>query len=272
MAAGIAFLLMKILLTSVLVACLLGMNGCGRTRGSKVAPLGEAKATRNQDAWPRVILWAWERPNDLRFIDPRRVGVSYLVKTIRVEGNTITVQPNLNSLRVPAGTWIMACARIEGNGNFAGDDSAKEVDKMSSLLLPLAKFPNAKAVQIDFDARVSQRSFYRALLEQLRQRLPRNMPLSMTALGSWCEGDDWISKLPVDEAVPMLFRMGPDGPSILFRLQSQGDFREPLCRMSVGVSTDEFVPRLAARRRLYIFDANGWTKDAFERTMASARQ
>lgn len=263
---------MKANLIAVLVAGLLCMNGCGRTPRSGGPPLGEAKATRNQDAWPRVILWAWERPNDLRFIDPRRVGVSYLVKTIRVEGDAISVQPNLNSLRVPAGTWIMACARIESDGNFATDASAKEVDQLLPLLLSLAKFPNARAVQVDFDARVSQRSFYRALLARLRQRLPRNMPLSMTALASWCEGDDWISKLPVDEAVPMLFRMGPDGPSILFRLQSQGDFREPLCRMSVGVSTDEFVPRLAARRRLYIFDANGWTKAAFERTMASAKK
>jgi hypothetical protein len=261
---------MKTLLTSALVACLLCMNGCSQAPKAGGAPLGEAKATRNRDAWPRVILWAWERPNDLRFIDPRRVGVSYLVKTIRLEENTISVQPNLNGLRVPAGTWIMACARIEGD--FATDASAEKIDEVASLLLPLAKFPNAKAVQVDFDARVSQRSFYRALLTRLRQRLPRSMPLSITALGSWCEGDDWISKLPVDEAVPMLFRMGPGGPSILFRLQSRGNFREPLCRKSVGVSTDEFVPHIAARRRLYIFDANGWTKAAFERTMSSAMQ
>jgi Protein of unknown function (DUF3142) len=263
---------MKAVFIAALAACLLCMNGCGRTPGSGGAPLGEANATQNRAEWPKVILWAWERPNDLRFIDPRRVGVSYLVKTIHIEGSAITVQPNLNGLRVPAGTWIMASARIEGDGNFSADASAKKVDEVASLLAPLAKFPDAKAVQIDFDATVSQRSFYRALLVRLRQRLPRNTPLSITALGSWCQGDDWISKLPVDEAVPMLFRMGPDGPSILFRLQSQGDFREPLCRMSVGVSTDEFVPHLAARRRLFILDANGWTKAAFERTLASTRQ
>lgn len=269
---GHSFLLMKTIRIAALVACLLCMNGCGRTPGSGRAPLGKAEATRNQDAWPRVILWAWERPSDLRFINPRHVGVSYLVKTIRLEGGAIAVRPNLNGLRVPAGTWIMACARIEANGNFASAGSMKEVDQLLPLLLPLAKFPNARAVQIDFDARVSQRSFYRALLERLRRRLPRNMPLSITALASWCEGDDWISKLPVDEAVPMLFRMGPGGPSILFRLQSQGDFKEPLCRMSIGVSRDEFVPRLAARRRLYIFDANGWTQAAFEHTIANTKK
>ena len=262
---------MKTLAITGLVAWLLLMNACIGKPNASETPLGRAEATRNQAVWPRVILWAWERPEDLRFIDARRVGVSYLVKTIRFEGSIIAEQPNLNGLRVPAGTWIMACARIEGTGNFASADSTKEVDQVVSLLEPLAKFPDAKAVQIDFDATVSQRGFYRSLLERLRQRLPRDVPLSITALASWCEGDDWMSQLPVDEAVPMLFRMGPDGPSILFRLQSQGNFHEPLCRGSVGISTDEFVPHLAARRRLYIFNANGWTKAAFERAMANAK-
>jgi Protein of unknown function (DUF3142) len=263
---------MKTFAIAALVACLLLMNACSRKPNTSETPLGRVEATRNQAAWPRVVLWAWERPEDLRFIDPRRVGVSYLVKTIHIERNGITEHPNLKGLRVPAGTWIMACARIEGTGNFASADSSKEVDQVVSQLEPLAKFPDAKAVQIDFDATTSQRSFYRALLERLRQRLPRNIPLSITALASWCEGDDWISPLPVDEAVPMLFRMGPDGPSILFRLQSRGDLKEPLCRMSVGISTDEYAPHLATGRRLYIFDVNGWTKAAFERTMANAKQ
>jgi hypothetical protein len=28
---------------------------------------------------PRVMLWAWERPEDLRFIAPDRVGIAFLV-------------------------------------------------------------------------------------------------------------------------------------------------------------------------------------------------
>ena len=34
------------------------------------------------------------------------------------------------------------------------------------------------------------------------------MPLTITALASWCDGDDWIDGLPVADASPMLFRMG----------------------------------------------------------------
>ena len=263
---------MKSFLIAAIVVCVTLINACGPLTDSALEPLGRAEATRNPAAWPKVILWAWERPEDLRFIDPRRVGVSYLVKTIHIETNAITVQPNLNGLRVPAGTWIMACARIESDGNVPAGDSTKDVDLLVSLLEPLAKFPDARAVQIDFDATASQRGFYRAVLDRLRQHLPRNMPLSITALASWCEGDDWIARLPVEEAVPMLFRMGPDGPSIVSRLQLQGDFHEPLCHMSIGISTDEFAPRLPDGRRLYIFDVNGWTRAAFESTMAKLRQ
>ena len=34
---------------------------------------------------PQLILWAWERPTDLRFIDAKRVGVAFLAKSILLE-------------------------------------------------------------------------------------------------------------------------------------------------------------------------------------------
>jgi len=61
---------------------------------------------------------------------------------------------------------------------------------------------------------VSERDFYRALLQDLRAQLPDNVPLSMTALASFCIGDRWLEGLPVDEAVPMIFRMGADDKPI----------------------------------------------------------
>jgi hypothetical protein len=114
-------------------------------------------------------------------------------------------------------------------------------------------------VQIDFDATASQREFYRRMLNDLRARLP-NTPISMTALTSWCMDDDWIAALPVDEAVPMLFRMGRDDRSIRARLKSGDDFREPLCRTSVGVSTDEPQAMRAGGRRVYWFAPRSWTQ------------
>ncbi|HET6861920.1 MAG TPA: hypothetical protein VFH91_02705, partial [Pyrinomonadaceae bacterium] len=31
---------------------------------------------------PQTVVWAWERPEDLKFIDPAKIGVAYLAKTI----------------------------------------------------------------------------------------------------------------------------------------------------------------------------------------------
>jgi hypothetical protein len=54
----------------------------------------------------------------------------------------------------------------------------------------------------------------------------------------------------------MLFRMGPDHYS------AGGDFRNPLCRASVGISTDELPDRIPAGRRVYIFNPRAWSAEA----------
>ena len=76
--------------------------------------------------------------------------------------------------------------------------------------LRTASRPGIAALQVDFDAKRSERGFYAALLRSLRSQMPPQLPLSIAALASWCSNDDWISGLPIDEAVPMLFRMEPD--------------------------------------------------------------
>jgi hypothetical protein len=128
------------------------------------------------------------------------------------------------------------------------------------LLLRSAAQPGIAALQVDFDATRSQRGFYASLLAGLRRQMPPNLPLSITALASWCSNDDWIAALPVDEAVPMLFRMEPDrrgapADAPWFRI------REPLCMGSVGVSTHEAWPDDLAGKRIYVFADRGWRQD-----------
>src|SRR4030095_8793182 len=107
------------------------------------------------------------------------------------------------------------------------------------LILRTLEPGRVSAIQIDFDALVSERDFYRALLQDLRAQLPNNVPLSMTALASFCIGDRWLDDLPVDEAVPMIFRMGADDRTVKNLLTSGEDFREPLCQKSYGIAVDE---------------------------------
>jgi len=126
-------------------------------------------------------------------------------------------------------------------------------------------------VQIDFDAGVSERDFYRKLLQRVRAELSPSVGLSITALASWCAGDNWIADLPVDEAVPMLFRMGVERPQFQRRLDSGQPFEVSICRNSAGVSTDEPVT-VPAVNRLYLFNPQPWTKDSFTRAMEAFRR
>jgi hypothetical protein len=126
------------------------------------------------------------------------------------------------------------------------------------------ELPNVAAIQIDFDAVTSEREFYRALLGDLRKQLPDEVPLSMTALASFCVGDRWLSNLPVDEAVPMIFRMGTDDRPIRTLLGAGHDFNEPLCRKSYGIALDEPVQmKFDETRRVFVFNKRPWTEKDF---------
>jgi hypothetical protein len=90
----------------------------------------------------------------------------------------------------------------------------------------------------------------------------------MTALASWCLDDDWISGLPVDEAVPMLYRMGRDASEVTDYLREGGEFVPARSRNSVGLSLDEQVAGLAMGKRVYLFSPKPWTAAALNNALA----
>jgi hypothetical protein len=200
---------------------------------------------------PPVIIWAWERPEKLDFIDADRVGVAFLAKTLRLEGDRVLSRPRMQPLELAPDTKLIAVVRIETDhptlSSTQLQETVLEIAKVSAL-------SNISVVQIDFDATVSERDFYRALLNDVKPRVPS---LSITALASWCAGDNWLADLPIDEAVPMLFRMGVDRG----RFQSGQQFEPAICADSAGVSIDEpLKPPTVAR--LYIFNPNPWSRDS----------
>jgi len=216
--------------------------------------------------FPKIILWAWERPEDLDFINPLQVGVAYLAETIYLSGPEVVIRPRLQPLKVPQGTFLIATARIETNhsalGRLRAELSAAQRAQAATAIAGLARIHGVQTVQIDFDATTSERPFYRDLLNDVRGGLPDSTALSITALGSWCMGDDWLARLPIDEAVPMLFRMGVDGLEILSNLRDGGNFDAGICNQSLGISTDEPLVVIPGGRRVYIFRPSGWSQDA----------
>ena len=216
---------------------------------------------------PRTTLWAWERPEDLTTIDPRTTAVAYLDRTILLgppsASPNVIVQPRRQSLAVPTQATLIAVVRIEAPPGLVPTDNQRQ--QAVAALADSASQPGIAAFQVDFDATRSQRPFYAALLKELRGQMPPALPLSITALASWCSYDDWIAALPVDEAVPMLFRMEPD------RRRAPPDspwfqIRERVCQGSLGLSTHEPWPpeaheALNPSRRIYLFADRGWHAD-----------
>ena len=135
----------------------------------------------------------------------------------------------------------------------------------AAAIADAGKIPGVRAVQVDFDATLSQRAFYREVLQRVRAALPPTVPLSITALASWCEADHWIDGLPLAEAVPMLFRMGRGE-------RAPREFRPTLCRSSAGLSLDEPVTDPPRVRRLYLFNPRPWTRADLQTALLEARR
>ena len=253
---------------------------------------------------PPITFWAWERPEDLRFLKANEAGVAFLAETIYLTARgpasgapSFIVRPRLQPLRIASGSQLVAVVRIEKEtparvkaaarqaGIFAGSLSSQAEfrDSLASEISQLQSLPGVAAVQIDFDATTSEHAFYSALLQDVRRKLPNSMPLSITALASWCVGDRWLTQLPpgtIDEAVPMLFRMGPDSAKVANFLRSGSDFPVAACRASLGLSTDEPLSQilLASKlagissalkgKRVYVFSPSAWTEPAAQRILA----
>ena len=225
---------------------------------------GAAESARRLSSLPPVILWAWERPEKLDNLDTRRVGVAFLARTLHLRGGSVVVRPRLQPLQVAPNASLVAVVRIESDKSEPPALSEEQRARTVEAIIALKEKPGVRAIQIDFDATTSERDFYRRLLFDVRRALPRDLALSITALASWCtHDDDWLRDLPVDEAVPMLFRMGADERQVLHHLQAGGGFRPPVCRSSLGVSTDEpFDFKHARPARLYVFHPRSWSSES----------
>jgi hypothetical protein len=220
---------------------------------------------------PPVMVWAWERPEDLGFIDSHQIGVAFLACTIHIRGETALSRPRLQPLFIPQDTYLIAVVRIDVSRKEPPQLTPILRQEIVSIITELATHKGISAVQIDYDAKTSERSFYKELICDVRKQIPKTMPLSITALATWCIHDYWISGLPIDEAVPMLFRMGPEKGWVSLYLEDERDFK-PLCRESLGISTDEPLLKLPSGRRLYIFHPKAWSEEALKKIINEVKK
>lgn len=203
------------------------------------------------------MLWAWETPEDLTALDPHKAGVAFLSREILLN-ETLHIRPRSQPLHVASGAWIMAVVRIETGPEFR--PSEELIASTVKDIAAVASEPNVKSIQVDFDASASEREFYASVLRALRAQIGGSMPLSITALTSWCGEGSWLHGLPVDEAVPMFFRMGGPAVTRASSPRDAGTVTEESCSGSVGIATDEAWPAVQPGQRVYVFRPGSWTQ------------
>ncbi|QEE26822.1 DUF3142 domain-containing protein [Terriglobus albidus] len=229
---------------ALLFPALLALALKGDSLPAHRAPVTPARA-------PVIMLWAWERPEDLRTLSPDIAGVAFLAQRVFLNDGVHSI-PRHQPIRVPESIYAVAVTRIEIRPGFRDTEAMRA--QTAAAIVQTATLADINGLQIDFDATPAQRAFYTDVLQRVRAATPASMSLTMTALVSWCaESDGWLHTLPVDQAIPMHFRLGVH----------IGYFatREPLCVASVGLSTDESQEYPATRpRQVYLFSPKPWTE------------
>jgi len=216
---------------------------------------------------PNLVLWVWERPENLYFMKDEPVAYAYLAGTATKTDNDLSFYFRQQPLRIPDGSTTIATVRIE--------DKTREATFIDSDIEEITNFivksctDNLKNIscQIDFDAGQSQIEFYKKLITAVRKKLPTEIELSLTSLVSWCTGNDsWFDDLPIDEIVPMFFRLGTDS-SLYWQKIKDGKLKlDPICQKSIGVSTDELLPGKSylKGKNIYIFNNQYWNKSNWD--------
>ena len=209
------------------------------------------------------VLWAWERPEDLRFVPP---GVEIAVQSafIELSGAQVRVRGRPFPLLANPAQVTTAVVHVQIDRRRPLDWSAEREAELAAAILDFARPDWVRRLQVDFEVRASEREILLGVLHAVRRGLPSSVPLSMTAIASWCAAERWVDAAPVDEVVPMLFRMGPSGRRLKERLAAGRELGNPKCGDALAVATDEPLVRLPTGRRVYVFNPRSWTADDFD--------
>jgi hypothetical protein len=212
-------------------------------------------------AKPKLILWSWQRNDDLTYIDDN-VSVAPLVATIFVNAKGVLVEPRRNVLKINKNITLIPVIRLEIPPHIKVSD-----DHIETIVRHIRSFvtsSNARCVQIDFDARKSQRPLYEKILTQLHAAMPA-IELSITALTSWCVGDVWIDTLPITHAVPMMYNLGKNAHEFKDDFKTKRKWRSKKCNGYIGFECNDMFTKPPRGWHVYVFNNNAWTADDYQK-------
>src|SRR5215204_1937455 len=130
----------------------------------------QVNARLNAEMPPKIV-WAWERHEDLRFLDAREFGVAFLAQVLTLTQDEVAFRPRRQPLELPDNIYVIAVTRIETakESRKRPKLSDEQRKKIVNLIKKTLELPNVKAIQTDFDVVVSERAFYRALVNDLKK-------------------------------------------------------------------------------------------------------
>jgi hypothetical protein len=204
--------------------------------------------------WDEALLPAWSVPE-----------AAILQRHILLSGDTALTRPRRRWPAMPAATRVTPVLHVEVSTVNPPVDIESRRALIVRAMLEAANASTSGWVQLDMEAKPSQRVFYRSLVRQLRDRLPANIKLSVTALAWWCRSPAWLDGLAADEVVPMFFRMGRDNARLRAIVEQSPTTLHASCRAgSAGFSPQEpFAPQVSERyRKTYWFDRYAWKRSA----------
>jgi hypothetical protein len=110
---------------SAAILLMVSVIGFAHLRSRQVLRREVEQAARREGSLPKRILWIWERPEDLRELDPSSTGIAVLEETLHL-GYSMTPVARHQAILRPDRTARIAVVRIETDQRFAGhkDDSA----------------------------------------------------------------------------------------------------------------------------------------------------
>ena len=156
----------------MLVACILLAAACSGPRRDRQLPVRKTP--------PVLVLWAWDRYEDLRFLRPGEAEVAGLLATIQLRHGRASVRHRSLPLYVPDGIPLRAVVRMESDAT-----GLPPADGVAHWFELVASRGRTAGLQVDFDARQSERVWYLQVLREARTWFP---DISITALTSWCVG------------------------------------------------------------------------------------
>jgi hypothetical protein len=223
---------------------------------------------------PRIVLWAWTHDDDFSFIDSNTTAIAFYAGTIVLGSETATLCRRKNKLVIPKSCHHFPVFRIENAHPTEG--ATQNAFKVAlRLISEYCKTHPCDKLQIDFDASFLDRPAYLNFLQALRKEFGDKKSISITALASWCQGDRWLAKAPVDEAVAMFFSLGKGKEETLKLLSKEFPNTGGIYDQSLGFSVSETRTNAAllksaslkSAKQIYAFSSLGWTKQRYEYTL-----